>query len=93
MTHLTDTQKQHAVFTMQAGNHAQAVAFRSGQEGAKATIVMPKRTPFYKVERPRSYGADIILTGRRLNECEEKLVGYQGGYIGHCTFIPMIIPM
>ena len=62
---------------MSAGNHAQAVAFRAGQEGVKVTIVMPKQTPFSKVERTRSHGADIILAGRRLNECEATVIDYE----------------
>ena len=70
MLHLTDTQKRRRVITMSAGNHAQAVAFRARQEGVKATIVMPKQTPFSKVERTRSHSTNIILAGRRLDECE-----------------------
>ena len=64
---------QRGVITMSAGNHAQALAFRARNMGVKATIVMPEQTPFAKVERTRSYGADIVLQGRNLNECEARV--------------------
>ena len=31
--------------------------------GAKAVIVMPTTTPLIKVERTKSYGAEVILKG------------------------------
>ena len=68
---LNKADMQRGVITMSAGNHAQALAFRARNMGIKATIVMPEQTPFAKVERTRAYGADIVLKGRNLNECEE----------------------
>ena len=47
---------------MSAGNHAQAVAFRSQQQGIKSVIVMPEQTPFTKISKTKAYGAEIILT-------------------------------
>ena len=58
---------------MSAGNHAQALAFCARNMEVRATIVMPEQTPFAKVERTRSYGAEIVLTGRDLNECESSV--------------------
>ena len=63
-------QKQRGVIAMSAGNHAQAVAFHAQQMGIPAVIVMPAQTPFAKVARTRSYGAEVVLEGRNLNECE-----------------------
>lgn len=63
-------QQKRGVVTMSAGNHAQAVAFRAKQLSIPATIVMPKQTPFAKISRTRAHGADIVLEGRNLNECE-----------------------
>ena len=77
LSHLTDTQKRRRVITMSARDHAQAVAFHARQERVKATIVMPKQTPFSKVERTRSHSTNIILAGRRLDECEVKVIDYQ----------------
>ena len=53
-----------------AGNHAQAVAYHAQQMGIPAVIVMPAQTPFAKVARTRSFGAEVVLEGRNLNECE-----------------------
>ena len=77
MTHLKDTQKEHGFVTMSAGNHSQAAAFRARQKGVKETILMRKHTPFSKVKRIQSHGANIILAGRRLDECEATELDYQ----------------
>ena len=53
---------------MSAGNHAQGVAFWAGRLGIPATIVMPKATPFSKVERTRALGATVELHGETLSE-------------------------
>jgi threonine dehydratase len=38
--------------------------------GMPAVIVMPSQTPFAKINRTRAWGAEVILEGRNLNECE-----------------------
>ena len=77
MMALNEEQRKKGVITMSAGNHAQAVAFHAQNLGIHATIVMPKQTPFAKVERTRAYGADIVLEGRNLNECEQTVAALQ----------------
>ena len=74
MQALSDEARQRGVITMSAGNHAQAVAYHARRMGIPAVIVMPAQTPFAKVSRTRSHGAEVVLEGRNLNECEE-LVG------------------
>ena len=69
MKSLSDDQKSKGVITMSAGNHAQAVAYHARQMGIPAVIVMPKQTPFAKINRTRAWGAEVILEGRNLNEC------------------------
>jgi len=56
---------------MSAGNHAQAVAYHARRLAIPATIVMPETTPFTKVERTRSYGAEVVLSGETLAESQE----------------------
>ncbi len=63
-------QRQRGVIAMSAGNHAQAVAYHAQQMHIPAVIVMPAQTPFAKVARTRSFGAEVVLEGRNLNECE-----------------------
>jgi threonine dehydratase len=38
-----------------------------------AVIVMPSQTPFAKVARTQNYGAEVVLEGRNLNECEVRV--------------------
>jgi len=69
--------RARGVIAMSAGNHAQAVAYHAKRLGIPATIVMPETTPFTKVERTRAHGAEIVLSGETLVECQmtmEKLV-------------------
>jgi len=60
---LSDEEKQRGLITSSAGNHAQGVAYAASLVGAKAIIVMPTATPLIKVNRTKSYGAEVILYG------------------------------
>ncbi|HEX6812677.1 MAG TPA: threonine ammonia-lyase [Planctomycetota bacterium] len=51
-----------------AGNHAQGVAYHARRLGMRALIVMPKNTPFSKVERTEALGAEVLLRGESLAE-------------------------
>ena len=73
MQSLSDEQRSAGVIAMSAGNHAQAVAYHAGQMGIPAVIVMPSQTPFAKIARTRAYGAEVVLEGRNLNDCESKV--------------------
>ena len=46
-----------------AGNHAQGVAYHATRLGIPAVIVMPRFTPFVKVEQTQRHGAEVILEG------------------------------
>ncbi len=70
---LDEETRKRGIIAMSAGNHAQALAFRACNMGVRATIIMPEQTPFAKVERTRAYGAEIVLEGRNLNECESSV--------------------
>jgi threonine dehydratase len=70
MQALPEEARKRGVITMSAGNHAQAVAYHARQMGIPAVIVMPAQTPFAKVSRTRAHGAEVVLEGRNLNECE-----------------------
>lgn len=60
---LSEEERQRGLITASAGNHAQGVAYAAKRFGAKATIVMPTTTPLIKVNRTKSYGADVVLYG------------------------------
>ncbi|HIZ75322.1 MAG TPA: threonine ammonia-lyase, partial [Candidatus Mediterraneibacter stercoravium] len=60
---LTQEERDRGLITASAGNHAQGVAFAAKKFGCRATIVMPTVTPLIKVNRTKSYGADVVLYG------------------------------
>lgn len=60
---LTQEERDKGLITASAGNHAQGVAYAAKAFGCNATIVMPTVTPLIKVNRTKSYGAEVILYG------------------------------
>ena len=69
-----------------AGNHAQGVAYAAQKFGCKATIVMPTVTPLIKVNRTKSYGAEVILYGDVYDDScayAEKLAQERGSTFVH----------
>ena len=60
---MTDEERRRGLITASAGNHAQGVAFAAKKFGCKAVIVMPTVTPLIKVNRTKSYGAEVVLYG------------------------------
>src|SRR5947209_501177 len=68
LAQLSDEQRTRGVVAMSAGNHAQGVAYHAQRLGLRAVIVMPRFTPGVKVERTRSFGAEIVLHGDTLDE-------------------------
>lgn len=63
MSTLTEEERGRGLITASAGNHAQGVAYAAKCFGVKATIVMPTTTPLMKVNRTKSYGAEVVLFG------------------------------
>jgi len=68
MSTLTDEERRKGLITASAGNHAQGVAYAAKCYGAKSTIVMPTVTPLMKVNRTKSYGAEVMLYGDLYDE-------------------------
>lgn len=65
---LTEEERSRGLITASAGNHAQGVAYAAQKFGCKATIVMPTVTPLIKVNRTKSYGAEVVLYGEVYDE-------------------------
>ncbi|MBQ1801740.1 threonine ammonia-lyase [Lachnobacterium bovis] len=65
---LSDEERKKGLITASAGNHAQGVAYAAKCYGAKAVIVMPTTTPLIKVNRTKSYGAEVVLHGNVYDE-------------------------
>ena len=68
---LSEEERAKGLITASAGNHAQGVAYAAKKFGAKAVVVMPTTTPLMKVNRTKSYGAEVVLYGDVYDEaCE-----------------------
>ncbi|MCC0016286.1 MAG: threonine ammonia-lyase [Rhodobiaceae bacterium] len=83
---LDESERARGVVAMSAGNHAQAVARHAARLGIAATIVMPKTTPFSKVAATENWGAEIVLEGENVQDCEavmHRLVDERGLVVVH----------
>lgn len=68
---MSKEEREKGLIAASAGNHAQGVAYAAKLAGVKATIVMPTITPLMKVNRTKSYGAEVVLHGDVFDEaCE-----------------------
>ena len=56
------------VVAASGGNHGAAVAYAAMRLGHKATIFVPEVSPQAKLDRIRSYGADLVVGGARYAE-------------------------
>jgi threonine dehydratase len=68
---LTETEKRRGVIAASAGNHAQGLAYHAARLGIPVTIVMPRSTPFVKVEQTRNFGAEVVLHAETFDEAFE----------------------
>ena len=58
---LGEAAKERGVTAVSAGNHAIAVAYAAQIFGCDAKVVMPESAPVFRVEKARSYGAEVVL--------------------------------
>ncbi|HRD28605.1 MAG TPA: threonine ammonia-lyase [Caulobacter sp.] len=65
---LSEEERARGVIAASAGNHAQGLAYHGARLGVPVTIVMPKGTPFVKVEHTRQHGANVVIFGDTYDE-------------------------
>jgi threonine dehydratase len=65
---LGENARQRGVIAASAGNHSQGLAYHAARLGIPVTIVMPRSTPFVKVQQTRAHGADVVLEGDGYDE-------------------------
>ncbi len=65
---LSDEERAKGLITASAGNHAQGVAYAAKLYAVRAVVVMPVTTPLMKVNRTKSYGAEVVLYGNVYDE-------------------------
>jgi threonine dehydratase len=67
---LTEAERAGGIIAMSAGNHAQGVAYHASRLGIPTTIVMPKGTPFTKIQHTKNFGARVLVEGEMLAEAQ-----------------------
>ena len=78
MMNLDEEELERGVTAVSAGNHAIAVAFAAKTVGTSAKVVMPKSANRSRIDRCKSYGAEVILVDdvhqafEKVKEIEEK---------------------
>ncbi len=65
---MSEADKARGVIAASAGNHAQGLAYHATRLGVPSTIVMPKGTPFVKVEHTRAHGANVVIEGETYDD-------------------------
>ncbi|GGL22824.1 threonine ammonia-lyase [Caulobacter rhizosphaerae] len=65
---LSNSEKAKGVIAASAGNHAQGLAYHGARLGVPVTIVMPKTTPFVKVQHTRDFGANVVIEGETYDD-------------------------
>jgi threonine dehydratase len=68
---LTSNEKGRGVIAASAGNHAQGLAYHGQRLGVPVTIVMPRGTPFVKIQQTRDFGATVIIEGDTYDQAYE----------------------
>lgn len=64
--------RARGVIAASAGNHAQAVSHHARLVGSRATIVMPRNTPFVKVANTERLGARVVLAGETVDDAMDE---------------------
>ena len=71
LTSLDAPQRAKGVIACSAGNHAQGVAYHAHRLGIPAVIVMPRYTPYVKVEHTQRHGAEVLLEGDNFDAAKD----------------------
>lgn len=68
---LNGDQKQKGVISASLGNHAQGLCYHGLKLNIPVTVVMPVTAPIMKVQKCRSYGANVIVQGNNMKEAKQ----------------------
>ena len=69
---LSDNEAKNGVIAASAGNHSQGLAYHAARLGVPVTIVMPRTTPFMKIQQTRAHGAEVVLDGDTYDEASTR---------------------
>jgi threonine dehydratase len=71
LAQLTDAERARGVIAASAGNHAQGLAYHGQMMDLPVTIVMPRGTPYVKMQQTRDFGATVIIEGEGFDAAHE----------------------
>lgn len=94
LLHLSDDERRRGVVAASAGNHAQGLARHATLLGVSSTIVMPRMTPYVKIEQTERLGAKVILHGDDFDEANahaQKICAEEGRVYVHPFDDPYVI--
>jgi threonine dehydratase len=63
--------RANGVIAFSSGNHAQGVALAARMHGTSAVIIMPSDAPQLKIDNTRTYGAEVVLYKRGVEDRDE----------------------
>lgn len=69
---MTDEEKQVGVISASLGNHAQGLSYHAYQLGIPCTVVMPVTAPIMKIQKCRSFGAEVLVQVRFISMQHEQ---------------------
>ena len=69
---LGENVRKRGVIAASAGNHSQGLAYHGSRLGVPVTIVMPRGTPFVKVQQTRAFGAEVVIEGENYDEASTR---------------------
>ncbi|XP_049877915.1 L-threonine ammonia-lyase-like [Pectinophora gossypiella] len=67
---LSPASKAQGVITASLGNHSQGMSYHANQLNVPVTVVMPNVAPIMKIEKCRSYGANVVIHGEDMKEAK-----------------------
>ncbi|XP_073950329.1 L-threonine ammonia-lyase-like isoform X2 [Choristoneura fumiferana] len=85
---LSPEARQRGVISASLGNHSQGISYHAKLLKIPATVVMPNVAPIMKIQKCRSFGAEVVIHGHDMTEAKhhamvlakERNLTYINGY-------------
>ncbi len=65
---LSDNEAKRGVIAASAGKHSPGLGYHAARRGLPVAHVMPRNTPFVKVQQTRAFGAEVVLDGETYDD-------------------------
>ncbi|KAM0351153.1 hypothetical protein ACHAPU_002937 [Fusarium lateritium] len=87
MSRMLECPAEKPLVTASTGNHAMGAALAAHALGRDVTIVLPRTIAPHKLQKVRSYGANIVIHGNDLNDARQH-ASVLAQSLGHTYFSP-----